>query len=658
MNAAHKNRHAALLKATGYEDGAALTLNSTDGDIPHGRELSFAWLAGTVMTGLTSVLLMGAALYVSFKGQDTFSTPYAALTISAPDSSLPPTDLAIKADRMRPIVKTRSDMEIIEASIRELEDGRAMIKKQPFVRLRATLATAATNLTDDVPAYDAVAMMTANTTVESPTDTVNTDIYGAEVEGEVAVKVAPLPVSFVPPRAISDQGAADFVRLTVEGNYFDLDPTMLAYAPPPGGGVRELGTEATDSLLTGVAENITALGKTVLPDEAGLGRTERILTIKEGGSLGAVLLKNGFSEMNVAAVSEALRNVVPPDIMKALKLGTRLRILLAPSRDGQTLIPVRLSIYFHDNASNSDIHQGTVALTDRGLYVLGIKPADIVFPDEDTEQINVSNLPTLYKALWETGRKHDLADDTISRIVAMYAYDVDLTKKVTPGDQIEMLETPPDAEGRSELLYVGLTINGTLREMFRFRTEDGMVDFYDPDGETGQRFLNRRPLQGGGVVRSNFGYRIHPIFHTRKLHTGVDLAAKSGTPIYAAGDGTIELAGWQSGYGKKVEIAHVNGFETAYGHMSRIADGIKPGVKVRQGQVIGYVGSTGNSTGPHLHFEIKINGNFVDPLGVKLPRENTLAAQYEGQFSASIAQIRDLMQRDGESAPVTMASVQ
>ena len=117
----------------------------------------------------------------------------------------------------------------------------------------------------------------------------------------------------------------------------------------------------------------------------------------------------------------------------------------------------------------------------------------------------------------------------------------------------------------------------------------------------------------------------------------------------------IEKAQWVSGYGNYIEIKHVNGFETGYGHMSRFADGIKPGVQVRQGQLIGYVGSTGNSTGPHLHFEIKVNGRFVDPLSVKLPRDKSLPAQYDGAFKQTIAQIRDLMERD--PAPMTVAAV-
>ena len=646
-----------MLKATGYEDGPALTVQSTDGEIPHGRELSFAWLTGTVMTGLTSVLLMGAALYVSFQGQDTFSTAYKALLLSAPEAEpVAPTDMFAKSARVRPVAATRSDLEIIEASVRDTVEGRDMIRNQSFVRIRATLATAATSLSDGVPAYDPVALLNATQTASSAADgiEINTDVYGAEVEGEVAVRLAAMPTSYVPPRAISDQRAAEFVRGMVESAY-EIDGTespTLAYAAL-GPTVRDLGFATAPGTLGGVVENVTVMPKTTLASEATLGRSERILTIKERTALSEVLRKNGFTDNMVAAIEATLENVFPST---DLPPGARLRILFGPSGMSTTLVPYRMSIYLHDDVADADVHRATVALTDKGQYVLGLAPPDIVFPEEDTEEINVANLPSVYRSIWETGRKHDLDDATIERIIGMFAYDVDMTKKISAGDSIEILRTPPDAEGKSELLYVALTLGATTRQLYRFATDDGVVDFYDPDGETGKRFLTRRPLEGGGTLRSRFGYRIHPIFKTRKLHTGVDLAARTGTPIYAAGDGVIQYYKWQSGYGNKIEIQHVNGYETAYGHLSRYVDGLGVGDHVRQGQIIGYVGSTGQSTGPHLHFEIKINGNLVDPLSVKLPKDNVLAQQYEASFAQTMAQINDLMARD--PAPVAVAAAQ
>ncbi len=653
MNPAQRNRTAALLKASGFEDGPALTVQSTDGEIPHGRELSFAWLTGTVMTGLTSVLLMGAALYVSFEGQDTFSTAYEALQlITKPTETA--IDSEVKGDRVRPVAKTRSELEIVEASIRETVDGRALIRKQPFVRVRATLATAATALSNDIPDYDPVAMIDASQPVVADGDDVaNPDIYGAEVEGEVQIRTAALPASFVPAPAISDKSASDFVRSTVENLFAEgggEGEIALAYAQPDTG-LRDLGV-VTDGGLSGVAENVSILPKTKLAEDAGLGRSERVVTVRENGSLKEPLLKNGFDTQTYDMVSATLKNVLSSANVPG---GARLRILMGPARNSQTLIPHRLSIYFPDPATGEIKHAATAALTDRGSYVLGLEPPKIEFPEEDTEEINVNNLPSVYRSIWETARKHDIDDAITSRIVAMFAYDIDLTKRISAGDSIEILETEKDATGHQDLLYVALNLGTTTRELFRFRTDDGTVDFYDPDGETGKRFLTRRPLQGGGRLASRFGNRVHPIFKSRRMHTGVDLASKTGTPIYASGDGVVEKAGWASGYGKKVEIKHVNGFETGYGHMSRIADGMKPGARVRQGQIIGYVGSTGNSTGPHLHFEIKVNGRFVDPLSVKLPRDKSLSAQYEGNFDQTIAQIRDLMKRD--AAPMTVAAL-
>jgi murein DD-endopeptidase MepM/ murein hydrolase activator NlpD len=154
----------------------------------------------------------------------------------------------------------------------------------------------------------------------------------------------------------------------------------------------------------------------------------------------------------------------------------------------------------------------------------------------------------------------------------------------------------------------------------------------------------RKPVNDG-IMRSGFGSRRHPILGYTKMHTGVDWAAPMGTPIYASGNGTVEKAGWESGYGKYIRLKHNNGYETAYGHMTAFARGMDPGVKVRQGQVIGFVGSTGQSTGPHVHYEILVNSRFVDPMRIKLPRgrvlDGTILAAFEHErdrFDVMMAQ--------------------
>jgi murein DD-endopeptidase MepM/ murein hydrolase activator NlpD len=625
---------------SGYADEPALTLQSADGDHPKGRELSFKWLAGTVMTGLTSVLLMGAALYVSFQGQATFSTPYEALKVASAirSDSTAPSDA--KQSRVRPVAATRSDLEVVEASIRETADGRSMIRMQSFTRLAATLATVGTVLSEDIPEYDPAALLeTISASAPPAASGQNTDIYSTTVEGEVAVTMSVLPSSVVPAPAISDAVAAKLATSSLD-DVFALGggDTALGYGPSPSQGTD---LEASPNQVGGIAENVTVAPKTRSALEGG-GRAERVVTIREGGSLSASLLKNGFDAQSYALVAATLQNVLPN---LTLPRNAKLRVLMGPSRTSGSLVPHRLSIYFADATTGQIRHAATAALTDRGGYVIGLEPGAIDFPDEDTEEINVASLPTLYRAIWETGRKHEIDDATISRLVAMFAYDVDLTRKVEPGDTIQLLRTRTDAEA-PELLYAALKVGGTTRELFRYRTSDGTVDFYSPEGETGKRFLTRRPLQGGGRLASRFGYRIHPIFKSRRLHSGVDLAAPYGTPVYAGGNGTVKRAQWVSGYGRYVELDHVNGYQTAYAHMSRIADGLKPGMRITQGQIVGYVGSTGNSTGNHLHYEVRINGRPVDALSIKLPRDRQLAAQEEAPFLQTATQIRELMVRE------------
>lgn len=644
MNAVKRKQDRALLKSAGFRDGAALSLRALKNDLPERREVSLTWLSGTVLTGFTGALLMAAVLFVSFDGRGTFATPYEALQIETAVAAAPQI-VSVKTDRVRPVAATRSEKEIVEASIRESVDGVAKIRRQPFERIKATLATSVTALSQDIPAYDPVSLLQRNQPVALPdeTRTINTDIYGAEVEGEVTVAQTALPMDVIPAVAITDADASEYVQTTVEGAYTGFDSAALAYASPDIENVNPLKT--TGEGFTSIVQNISIVPRTNTDDQASTARTERILTVKESAPLSDVLLKNGFTEQMVASIERAIKNVYPSTTVTK---GVRLRILFGTDSGAETQIPYRMSVYTNDKR-----HVVTVARTDRGNYVLGLAPPEIDFPEEDTEEIDVANLPTLYRSIFETGRKHDLTDKTIERIISMFAYDLDLTKRVNAGDSIELLFSEADQHGHKELLYVGLKLANAERHMFRHQTDDGIVDYYDENGQTGKKFLMRRPLKGGGRLRSNYGYRVHPIFKTYKLHTGVDLAAPTGTPIYAGGNGVVKRAQWVSGYGRYVSLGHANGYETAYAHMTRIADGIKPGVRVRQGQIIGYVGSTGYSTGPHLHYEIKINGRTVDPLKVRLPRDKALPNQYRKAFERTIAQIRELMKR--EPSPITVA---
>ncbi len=182
-----------------------------------------------------------------------------------------------------------------------------------------------------------------------------------------------------------------------------------------------------------------------------------------------------------------------------------------------------------------------------------------------------------------------------------------------------------------------------------------MVDYYDEQGNSAKKFLMRNPVKGGRYT-SGFGDRRHPLLKYMRMHSGVDWAAPAGTPILAAGDGTVERVGREGGYGNYVRIRHANGFATAYGHMVRFAAGVEPGVTVKQGQIIGFVGSTGMSTGPHCHFEVLVNNSFVNPMTIQVPRGLQLTGRQLAEFQRERSRIEGLMQMDPVTSRVAQVS--
>ena len=214
----------------------------------------------------------------------------------------------------------------------------------------------------------------------------------------------------------------------------------------------------------------------------------------------------------------------------------------------------------------------------------------------------------------------------------------------------------PTITEKTEVLFASLTVGGETKKYYRFQTpDDSVVDFYDETGKSAKKFLVRKPVNNA-IMRSGFGGRRHPILGYTKMHTGVDWATPYGTPIFASGNGVVEKVGWEGGYGKYVRLKHNNGYETAYGHMSAFAKGMEPGKRVRQGQVIGFVGSTGMSTGAHVHYEILVNGRFVDPMRVKLPRGRSLEGAVMASFEKERDRLDTQMNNRGSAARVSEAA--
>jgi murein DD-endopeptidase MepM/ murein hydrolase activator NlpD len=385
-----------------------------------------------------------------------------------------------------------------------------------------------------------------------------------------------------------------------------------------------------------VPENVTLLPKTKEQATGGNPSNERVHVVKKGDTVTSILRDLGATPEEAKSIASTLG---PRGRDGGLKEGQKLRILMAPAGQGpaQRLQPYRVIV------ANESTVEAVAALSDLGKYVaVDVQSMNTVTETADTgdDDEDDGTGVRLYQSIYETAMRNKVPAAVIEDMVRIYSYDVDFQRKVQPGDSFDVFFAGED-EGisteKTEVLFASLTVGGETKKYYRFQTpDDSVVDFYDETGKSAKKFLVRKPVNNA-IMRSGFGSRRHPILGYVKMHTGVDWATPYGTPIFASGNGVVEVAGLEGGYGKYVKLKHNNGYETAYGHMSAFAKGLEPGKRVRQGQVIGFVGSTGQSTGPHVHYEILVNGRFVDPMRIKLPRGRSL----DGPLMASFEKERD-----------------
>lgn len=241
-------------------------------------------------------------------------------------------------------------------------------------------------------------------------------------------------------------------------------------------------------------------------------------------------------------------------------------------------------------------------------------------------------------SLFLDGERAGVPVQIIAEMIRMYSYSVDFQREIQPGDKFEVFfsrkfdqTNRPVKEG--DVHYASLTVGGKVHKLWRFDPGNGEWDYFDENGQSMKKFLMKTPIDGARLS-SGYGMRKHPILGYSRLHAGVDFAAPRGTPIYAAGDGTVQRANYFGSYGNYVMIRHANGYSTAYAHLNGFARGIKAGTRVRQGQVIGYVGTTGRSTGPHLHYEVHVNGKQMNPMALKVPTGRKLEGRELANFKA------------------------
>ena len=239
-------------------------------------------------------------------------------------------------------------------------------------------------------------------------------------------------------------------------------------------------------------------------------------------------------------------------------------------------------------------------------------------------------------SLYADGIKSNVPNEVLVKLIQLFSFDLDFQRDIKKNTVVSISYEKTYVENASDFSvgnidYAKIEIGKNSLEYFKFLTNEGFIDYFNREGKNVKKSILKTPLDGA-KISSNFGMRKHPISGFNKMHKGIDFAAPIGTPIYAGGNGIVEYVGTNGGYGKYIRIRHNNEYKTAYAHLSNYKKGISKGVRVNQGEVIGYVGSTGRSTGPHLHYEIIYKNKQINPLTLKLPSGKILNGEELKRF--------------------------
>ena len=646
-----------------------LSVDGSEAAVIDRRRISVQWFSGTILTGLCGAALIGGAVFASLDGEMTFakmperveSTLRGAFGANDRSASLH------KSDRLPPPSEANAARSMIRVSTPAQVGNREVMRVRPYIRIAGNLALSTSDLSSKIPPFNAQRLLT-DVGAPSAADSAQGAAAAAEPDAEVSFVTRDLG-TVLPKAKISAVVAIDDVLMRVRdaSNWHGQSGvryTMASASPDMALPSDMKMAYASESAAVDpyaefqarvVPENVTLLAKTKDQVTGGNANGERTHIVKRGDTITSVLIDQGATPEEARAIAATLG---PRGREGGLREGLKLRILMEPSAPGKRLQPYRVMIV------NDSTIEAVVALSDLGRYV----PVDVQSFNTDTatasngsdddEEDDGSGV-RLYQSIYESALRNKVPPAVIEDMIRIYSYDVDFQRRAQAGDSFEVFyagddETTPTIE-KDDVLYASLTVGGETKKYYRFQTpDDGVVDYYDESGKSAKKFLVRKPVNNA-IMRSGFGARRHPILGYTKMHTGVDWATAYGTPIFASGNGVIEKAEWEGGYGKYIRIKHNNGYETAYGHMSAFAKGIEPGKRVRQGQVIGFVGSTGQSTGAHVHYEILVNGRFVDPMRVRLPRGRSLDGPMMASFEKERNRIDTLM--NNRAMPVVSENI-
>lgn len=628
------------------------------------RRVSPRWLAGTALTGLIGAGLLGGTIYTAFDRQAYFAE---APTRAIPARRARPEDTGvnpIKGDRLLKAVDIVAAKQTFKAAVAIEAGDKEVMRTHVFTRVATTLTQAETGLASDVPAFNPLQLLADSRNpppdaTEPPPDEQDSDVsftsadlYSVSLAGQSAT----LSID-----EVRDQIAETVRNAQSNGAAapLPLPPQLLLMRTSRAGleaggsdlGLGVVANTAVNSPFSAievrmVPENVTLAPRNAnpasSPDRSPLDN-QKLITVGHGQSVDDILAGAGLDTNVIARVKAGF---AATNLSTLLAEGRRIKFSFADAEQGDGQILARLTVY------DGDSLKASVALADDGRYQLlangQVEEAKTRRPsgaDDSDEGDDDASSMRLYNSFYETALKQDIPRPIIDQMVRIFANDVDFQRAVFPGDTVEAFYDDGDVANAShpELLYASITARGETYRYYRFESSgDKNIDFFDADGRSTRKFLLRKPMATGEFT-SGYGMRYHPILHYTRPHNGVDWAAPIGTPIFAAGNGVVQKAGWDAGYGRRVEIEHANGYVTTYNHMSRFGRGVAEGAHVRQGQIVGYLGASGLATGPHLHYEVIVNGHYVDPMRVKLARTRQLDGQELPLFERERDQINALM---------------
>lgn len=361
------------------------------------------------------------------------------------------------------------------------------------------------------------------------------------------------------------------------------------------------------------------------------------VTVKSGDNLSLIFPKVGLSARDVYNVAQTGDSIKP---LLNLKPGQTLRFGLSQNTDKTTLEKLELQL--------SPIETLQLSASEDGFV------PDTLTREVDSRQKQV--MGQIESSLFEAGQKAGMSDKLIMEMAHIFGWDIDFALDLRQGDSFKVIFEESFLDGEKfddgDILAAEFTNRGTTFRAIRYTDPEGNSHFYTPNGDSMRKTFTRTPVHFSRISSRFNPNRKHPVLKTSRPHRGVDYAAPTGTPILATGDGKVDFIGTKGGYGRTVILSHGGKYTTLYAHMSRFKSGLKRGQRVKQGQTIGYIGSSGLATGPHLHYEFRINGVHHNPLTVALPKAEPLNARYMAEFKQ---QSQPLLAQLDELTPPALA---